>query len=268
MTSFQKIPDGTLSGIGLKHYLAGAMAVAFGVFYYLAQSWGQELLVVSSDLLFIVASGTCSLLGLLVARRWGLKGRFGVVHFGFFLGVFAWFLGETAWGVYEIFLHVEVPYPSLADVFYLTGYVPAATGMLWFIWFFRRGLTPRKLTAGVLLGSIVVVASGVFLLYPLLTESADLLTETLDVAYPSLDVLLLVFAVMMALVFEHGRFASSWLWIALGMFLTAVGDIAFSYGTLTGWYYSGHPTELFYLWGYLSLGLGFDSQKRLGARND
>lgn len=77
-----------------------------------------------------------------------------------------------------------------------------------------------------------------------------------------MDTLLIVLAVMMAIALRSGRFASAWLWIALGMILQGVGDIAFSYGTLMGWYYSGHPIDLFYAWRYLALGLGFAHQTR------
>lgn len=247
-------------------YLAGVLAVAFTVFYFAAQSWGREPVLVSTDVLFMVVSGSCALLGLLAVRELGFRGKFGFVHLGLFLAVFLWFLGETGWGIYEIFLHVEVPYPSLADVFYLAGYLPAAVGMMQFLWFFRKPFTPRRLAVVFLSGLVTVGASWVALYAPL-TESADILTKTMDVGYPVLDVLLIVLAIMMAMAFADGSIGKAWLWIAVGLLLNAVGDIAFSYGTLMGWYYSGHPMELLYLWGYLSLGLGFAQQaKAFGAK--
>jgi hypothetical protein len=243
-------------------YLAGMLAVAFAVFYFVAQSWGQDLLAVSTDLLFILVSGACSLLGFVVVRRWGFKGKFGVIRFGLFLAVFLWFLGESAWGVYEIVLHANVPYPSVADVFYLGGYIPALLGLVQFLWFFRETFTPRKLALAALSGLAIAFVSGAILLYPLMNESADTLTKLFDVGYPLLDAFLVALAVMVTITFERGRFANDWLWIALGMILNAVADMAFSYGTLAGWYYSGHPIELLYVWSYLCLGLGFAHQTR------
>jgi hypothetical protein len=70
--------------ISRDHCLAGVLAVALALFYLLAQSWTQELLVESTDVLFIAVSGACSLLGLLVVRKRGSRGKFGVVHLGFF----------------------------------------------------------------------------------------------------------------------------------------------------------------------------------------
>jgi hypothetical protein len=67
---------------------------------------------------------------------------------------------------------------------------------------------------------------------------------------------------MMAMILAKTRFANDWLWIALGLLLWGIGDIAFCYGILIGWYYSGHPIGLFWLYGFLALGLGFAHQRR------
>ena len=243
-------------------WLAGVLAVAFAVFYLLAQSWTQELLVESTDMLFIAVSGVCCLLGLLVVRKWGFRGKFGVVHLGLFLYAFLWFAADIVWGIYEVFLHVDLPYPSVADLFYLAAYLPAFLGMGQFLWFFRKGFTPRKLAAAALSGLLIACSSSAVLLYPLIFESADILTKLFDIGYPLLDTLLIVFGVMMAIAFGRGRFANDWLWITLALILQGAADIAFSYGTLMGWYYSGHPIELLYLYGYLALGLGFAHQTR------
>jgi len=55
--------------------------------------------------------------------------------------------------------------------------------------------------------------------------------------------------------------AGAWVWISIGLLLSALADIMFSLGTLQGWYYSGHPIELIDLWGSIALGLGFDEQR-------
>lgn len=248
--------------ISKDHCVAGVLAVGFAVFYFLAQSWTQELLAESTDILFIAVSAVCSLLGLLVVRKWGFRGKFGVVHLGLFLYVVLWFAADTVWAIYEVVLHVDVPYPSIADLFYLAAYLPAFLGIGQFLWFFRKGFTPRKLAVAALSGLLIVCSSSVVLLYPLTVESADILTKLFDIGYPLLDTLLIVFAVMMAIAFGSGRFANDWLWITLALILQGAADIAFSYGTLTGWYYSGHPIELFYLYGYLALGLGFAHQRK------
>jgi len=241
--------------------VAGVIAVSLAMFYFVAQSWGKAL-VTSTDLLFIAASGVCAVLGFLVVWKWGFRGKFGTVYLGLFLGTTLWFLGETVWGVYEIVLHVSVPYPSIADVFYLAGYVPIFLGIAQFLRFFGKRFTLRRLTVALTLGIAICIGSGTVLTFPLMTKSPDILTKLFDVTYPFLDAALLVLALTVFLIFEKGKFARAWLWFALGLLLGGLAHLSFSYGTLMGWYYSGHPIELLWLWSFVCLGLGFTYQAR------
>ncbi len=40
------------------------------------------------------------------------------------LGILLWTLAEIVWGYYEVILGIAIPYPSIADLFWLGGYVP------------------------------------------------------------------------------------------------------------------------------------------------
>ena len=237
------------------------VAVILSTVIYALLQPAPELLVVGTDSLFVLVPGVCSFLGFLVVKRWGFRGKFGFVHLGLFLAVFIWFVGETVWAVCEVFLNVAIPYPSIADVFYVAGYVPVLAGMLQFIRAFGGQLSRRASYLAVASCFAIIILTGAFLTYPLIIESADVTTKIFDVAYPALDSIILGLAVLMFFIFRGGYLAKSWAWIFLGLFLTSLGDIAFSLGTLQGWYYSGHPVELVYLWGYISIALGFDIQR-------
>ena len=202
-----------------------------------------------------------SLLAFLSARKSGFAGKFAPVRWGSFLGVLLWFLGELTWSIYEVFLHVEVPYPSVADVFYLAGYVPVIVAVIQFLWFFRRSFTASRVAVGALSGLLIVGLTSV-LVYPLSVSLSDALTKSFDVAYPMLDAVLTTLAVLMFLTYSGGLFAKPWVTISAGLVLVGLYDIMFSLGTLQGWYYSGHPIELLYAWGYIGLGLGFDHQRK------
>jgi len=67
---------------------------------------------------------------------------------------------------------------------------------------------------------------------------------------------------MMLLIFEGAPPSTPWLWISVGIILTMIADISFSVGTLQGWYHSGHPIELLWVWGYIAMTLGFDDQRK------
>lgn len=243
-----------------RYVVAIAITAAITVAYFWLQS-SQELLVPVTDYVYVAASGICSILAFLVVRKWGFQGKYGIVHMGLFVGILLWFLGDAAWAIYETILHVEIPYPSLADGFYLIGYIPIAIGVFQFVWTFRSGFKRRWSFAALGVGSLFLVLTCVFLIGPLIVSAEDLLTKTYDVAYPILDSVLVVLALFMFFAFRGGEMANSWLWISFGLLLNAVADIVFSLGTLQGWYYSGHPIELIQFWGYIGLGLGLYDQR-------
>jgi len=245
--------------LNLKVALASSIGTA--VLYTFLQSSGFDLVAIT-DVLFVLVSGICTFFALSVVRKFGGRGKFGLVHTGLFLAVLFWCLGETTWGIYEVCLRIPIPYPSLADVFYLAGYFPAIISIVLALKFLSKGLTEFKMLVSSLLGLMIIGVVFIFLLNPLLSNSAGALTAVLDLAYPSLDLVLLILAIMMLLVFEGAPPSTPWLWISVGIILTTVADIGFSLGTLQGWYYSGHPIELLWLWGYITLALGFDNQRK------
>lgn len=241
--------------------LALTAAIVFTVLYWVAQTWGSEL-VVSTDVLFIIVSGVCAFVAYLPARKWKEQGGLGVVHLGLFLAVLLWFLGESVWGIYEVLLAVEVPYPSVADIFYLAGYIPALLGITFFLVRVKAAIKGIAFQAAILSGLVIIGSSIVFLINPIIASSSSILAKIFDVGYPSLDTVLLTLAVTMLIAFAGGNIGQSWFWISFGMILTTMADLAFSFGTLSGWYYSGHPIELLWLWGYIGLALGFNAQRK------
>ena len=245
--------------LNLKVGLAGSIGAA--VLYALMQSWGFNLVAIT-NVLFVLVSGVCTFFALRVVLKFGCRGKFGSMHLGLFLAVFLWCLGETTWGIYEVGLHIPVPFPSLADIFYLAGYLPAIISILLVVKFFSRGLSEIKVLVSSLLGLMIIGLVFSFLLDPLLSNSTGVLTKVLDLAYPSLDSILLILAIMMLLIFEGAPPSTPWFWISVGIILTTIADISFSVGTLQGWYYSGHPVELLWIWGYIAMTLGFDNQRK------
>jgi len=241
--------------------VAAVIAVAFAVYYMLSQGWGQTL-EISSDILFVLVSGCTTLISYLSATKVGFKGRFAWTGWGLFLGIFLWFLGELVWTIYEVALQIPIPYPSFADIFYLAGYAPIMIAIVVFLYAFRDALVRRGVTMAAITGLSIVALIIALLLYPLSVTSEDLLTKIFDMAYPTLDAGLLFLAVTMLFLHGSGTLAKGGEWISIGVFLTSVGALLFSLGTMQGWYYSGHPVELPYLWGYLAVSLGLDTQRK------
>jgi hypothetical protein len=243
--------------------------IVFAAFYAVAQSWGWWL-VATTDVLFVITSGVTAAFALLVVMEGGkgpaglahLRAQLRKVHIGFFLAVFLWFLGELTWAAYEIILGVEVPYPSIADIFYLAGYIPAFVSIIGFMLVFRKLVTLGKKIASALVGLLILGLTAVFVLEPLLMSSSSVLVKSFDLAYPVLDAVLIVLVMMRLIAFTGTSIGKPWTWIFYGLLVYSIADILFSLGTLVGWYYSGHPVELLWLYGYLALALGFNRQRK------
>jgi hypothetical protein len=245
------------------------LGVAFAVFYAVAQSWGWWL-AASSDVLFALTSGFTAVFALLVVRAdrrdvtalTHLRQRLRRVHIGFFLAILLWFVGEFTWLTYEVILGVKVPYPSVADVFYLAGYIPALVSIIGFMAIFRKLVTFRKKVLSALVGLLIIGTTGVLLLHPLSISSSPTFVKAFDLAYPLLDAVLMALVMMRLIAFVGTSLGRPWVWIFGGLLSYSFADIMFSWGTLTHWYYSGHPIELLWLYGYLVIALGFNRQRK------
>ncbi|MBO1752646.1 GGDEF domain-containing protein [Actinotalea sp. BY-33] len=105
-------------------------------------------------------------------------------------GMAFWVSGDVLWGVFDHVLGID-PFPSFADVLYLTGYPFLAAGLFQLS---RRALAGRNLAAVI---DALIVATGLALvlwvvfIQPTWTDAeGDLLTRVVGVAYPVLDVVL------------------------------------------------------------------------------
>jgi hypothetical protein len=175
----------------------------------------------------------------------------------YFLGMGCWFVAECIWSAYMLILGISVPFPSLADLFWLVGYAPILGALVSQAWPFRDVFPPRK---GVALIVAMLAVTCIILLItipPLFKEDLDSLSFLVSVGYPFLDAILLTVAIPILLLFRKGSYWRPMLFILLGLILQFVGDLAFAQGVLNGVYYAGSPTDMIFDWSYLALALGF-----------
>lgn len=237
-------------------------SVALTVIYLIGQ-FNARFILVFSNLVFPLVSGGAAVSCFLAWRKYSkpvtriLYDELSLAWSCFFMGMFFWFLGELIWAIYVIVLAVEVPYPSLADVSYLVGYIPMFLALLLYLKMFRAAVTGKALASTGLVVVAVVLASSYLLLMPIFSSGGNSVTLALDVAYPVMDIALFTLSFLGFLIFFEGKLGDAWLLISLGLILNAAADLLFSYTTLQGIYFEGNPSELLYLWGYLALLLGF-----------
>jgi diguanylate cyclase (GGDEF)-like protein/PAS domain S-box-containing protein len=158
---------------------------------------------------------------------------------------------------YERFFHQSLPFPSIADVFYLAVYPALIAGILLLI----RRRTPGRDRAS-LIDSVVIaigvgVLSWVFLMAPYAHDSTlSVSTKLISIAYPLMDVLLLT--VTLRLAFGTGRRERAFYLLGVGVVSLLVTDSVYGWLLLHGGYATGGLLDggwiaFYLLWGAAAL---------------
>lgn len=172
-------------------------------------------------------------------------------------GVLSFITGDLTYKISNEILHVQPPFPSVADVFYLAMYPLLAAGLLLLV----RARTPGRDRASLIDALLITTALGllswVFLMVPYVHEADLTLPERLvSIAYPLGDVLLLA---MLARLWSGGglRTLSARL-LGLGAIALPVADSLYVFIQLHGTWDDGGPVDVgwivfYFCWGAAAL---------------
>lgn len=147
---------------------------------------------------------------------------------GFGIGIGLWSIAEILWAILEVILKIELPYPSIADGFWIVGYLPIliAFYFLFSSLFIKNG--KRKIL------TVFYFAFLFFLIWimtkPIFYAELNNLEKFFDIAYPALDFILFGLVLYAIPLFKSkiGRFFAL---ICIGLLLMTTSDLAFSYFT-------------------------------------
>ncbi|MEM8931437.1 MAG: hypothetical protein AAGE94_09695 [Acidobacteriota bacterium] len=143
-------------------------------------------------------------------------------------------LGQACLTVYQVVLHIPLPFPSWADLFFVSGSLVLVVALWVFLVELERTGCPldlrRRLPTDLLwiLGLGGVLSAWIVL--PVFEQGIDVGTW-LSLVYPVTDLLLLVPAVLLyqvTAVFRGGFVRRVWTSLLIGMGLFLVGDLLFS----------------------------------------
>jgi signal transduction histidine kinase/CheY-like chemotaxis protein len=175
----------------------------------------------------------------------------------------AWFLfaagqvmfvaGDVIAYNYPHFFHAELPYPSIADLFYLAVYPALLTGLLLLI----RRRNPGKDRASLIDALVICVGIGLIswvFFMSAYARDAELsaLRKLVSVAYPLMDVLIASVAIRLAV--GRGKKVPSYYLFTLGILALLCTDSIFAWILLHGTYTPGSPLDLGWAAFYLLLG--------------
>ena len=215
---------------------------------------GDRATQIVDDLAQVGAAAFASMGCVVAARRTSGRGRRAWILLA---GATAsWGVGEIIWSWYEILLRRDVPFPSLADVGYLSLVPLAIAGMLAFPSApSRMSSRVRTLTDAMIICASLLFISWATVLGPLYrASSGTVLEQTIGLAYPASDVIILSLVVFLV---TRSR-SSGRLPLALlgtGLVAIAIADSGFAYLTTVGSYASGNIIDSGWFVGFLLIGL-------------
>lgn len=178
--------------------------------------------------------------------------------FGFLVvGLGLWFTAELIWAYYQLGLGIETPFPSLADAFWLVGYVPLTYHLYRIYDTVTKKVTDKDTMVVV---SAMIAAVLVFLLYlifGLSDQHQGMLELIINLAYPVLDAILLIPAIVILWSFRRSEPAyTHWVMISLFIIFVTVADIGFDYALAVDEDSANQQEwvwDMFYNAGYLSI---------------
>ncbi len=156
--------------------------------------------------------------------------------------------------VYEVFLGVPAPYPSIADALYFSSYVVTAVGLALLIR--RRG---RRDWSGLIDAGIVAAALGVvawvFLMQPYAQDrSLTLLVRLVSIAWPVFSLLWIVVAARLWFAFRDSARPTAFYLLLAGILFHPLGDVVYSYLVLNDAYSSDLPINATWMLSYAFFG--------------
>src|SRR6185295_9872657 len=168
---------------------------------------------------------------------WRSAGRVRLAWALFAASAATWTAGEIVWTVYEVFLGVDVPFPSAADAGFLAAVPLAIAGV------FAFASAPSRLATrgeAVLAGAIVAM-SLLFVAWALglasVYDGSDVTPEgqLIGLAYPVFDIVTIT-VLLMALRRATRNQLGPMLLLLGGLASAALADSAFAYLTVNGTY--------------------------------
>ncbi|MBI2330494.1 hypothetical protein HYU94_03810 [Candidatus Daviesbacteria bacterium] len=241
-----------------KMLLAGylILAVWWSVLYFsgIKETFQNHLYQVGLGLIPLIGG----IMGMLNSRKWGfLTSDVGKATFFISAGLTAWGIGQMFWSLYyNILLKIEIPYPSLADVGYVSALPLWTYGIIKLSKATGARASIKKLSGKLLLFVIPILAiiSSYYLLIVIARQGVIDFNEGglklfFDLAYPLGDLIILTLALLIyGLSFNYlgGRFKLPIITVIGGFILMYFTDFTFSYVTTLETYFNGHWVDLMF----------------------
>jgi hypothetical protein len=255
------------------YLIACAAILAANVVFYVLKPGGDAVLAVVSDIIPVV----CSLIALVCLSA-------AVASFKKFDRTkLAWIFllacivfdavaeASYAWLELGMGLDMNENFPSLADAFWISAYVPLFAFLALALGNYLKSGLPlggkTRYAVAVLLVAAIGAAVTALVLVPILgDDEVGAMAKAFSAAYPVADILILIPAAVLVIItlqFGSGAAVEPWLLITLGFLGWCVSDLLYNVFVWQNLYGSGSWIDLGWNASYLLLGAAGLSQKSL-----
>jgi hypothetical protein len=201
--------------------------------------------------------------GIFISRHWGgTKSILGRAIIFFSLGLLMQEFGQIIFSYYNIFLHIEVPYPSLADLgffgtipFYILGItlLAKASGVKIAL----RSLTSK--IQAIIIPTVILIIGYLLFLQGYTINLSNPIKVFLDFAYPLGDALYVSLAVLTYLLSRTilgGTMKKRILFILFALTVQFITDYNFLFQSSRGTWVNGGYGDYLYLLAYFLMAMG------------
>ncbi len=210
------------------------------------------------------------LFGFTSAYRWGgVKSSMGRALFYLSSGLITWGMGQIMWSYYVLVLQIEIPYPSLADLSFMSS---------WPLW--GIGIYHLSKAAGIkfqlskkssqlqiyILPMLMTIFSYYLIVHVarngVLISSNNGIVVFFDLIYPFMDALLVAEVLLVfGLTFRQlqPRYKYPVLLLFSGILINYIADFAFSYTTANSTYYNGAIADMLFICSLFIMGTAVNS---------
>ncbi len=226
------------------------LTIIMGIWYTL-MPLPIELAEIVELLMFVGIASAVTISFVLVAKHFDFfSTKVGISMTLIAIAFALWTGAETLWLVY--FLNSIDPFPSIADAFWIIGYIGFIVAILTNARSIRVKFSREMLGLWILLSVAITLVVLAFDVVPLLEGGLDF-EILITILYPIEDIAVIIPALVILLKYRSGEVAKPWAVLILGFISTAIGDILYAFAENAELYYSPyHPVDFFLMLGYVA----------------
>lgn len=177
-------------------------------------------------------AGFAVFIGVWVSLKKIFKGSEAKTYASLTIGLIFFFLGEITWTYYQSQFNIDIPYPSLADLFWLIGYIFFIFHIYGTFSFWRY--SKKIVNKYIIITSTIISIIAAFMIYIIMPQPnigpQDALPTTISILYIILDSVMVIPAIaIVAGLRTKDPFFTHWLLMSFFIIFLFSADFGFSY---------------------------------------